>query len=84
MNPLAPCRSVAGLLLLLLLSGCTAVVDVDKSKLGVRPVACVRNTTASCPCTDGTTSMQVCNAYLRYDPCQCNVPVGGGAGQAGN
>lgn len=65
-------------------SACTAVVDVDKSKLKSRPVACVKDTVASCPCVDGSTSIQVCNVYLRYDPCQCNIPGTGAAGTGGN
>ncbi|HEY2732783.1 MAG TPA: hypothetical protein VGI70_02310 [Polyangiales bacterium] len=66
-------------------SGCSAIVDSDKSKLGALPVPCVVGKTASCPCPDGTKSKQLCNGYARYDACACqgHGQAGGTAGAAG-
>ncbi len=58
------------------LFGCTATVDVDKNKLGPKPVSCVKGTRINCPCPDGTISTQTCNAYLRYDQCGCRSQFG--------
>lgn len=67
----------------LLLAGCSAIIDVDKAKLGARPTTCKPSETAPCPCPDGTTSVQVCNTLARYDSCQCAAAAGAGAAGGG-
>ena len=60
-----------------LLVGCSAVVDSDKSKLGALPIPCEPGATASCPCRDGSMSVQACNQLARYDACRCGTPRAG-------
>lgn len=64
--------------LVLSLASCSAVVDADKAKLGPLPVPCEPGQMATCPCKDGSTSTQKCNAMARFDPCAC----GGATGRA--
>ncbi|HTU58220.1 MAG TPA: hypothetical protein VMF89_07295, partial [Polyangiales bacterium] len=65
---------------LALLTSCSAIVDTDKEKLGPVPVPCEPGQVAPCPCRDGSTSMQTCNAMARFDRCAC----AGSAGRAGS
>ena len=65
-----------GVVLAGVLAGCTATVDVNKNKLGPRPVSCTQGSTIPCPCPDGSTATQTCNAFLRYDQCACPNPFG--------
>ncbi|HKU44309.1 MAG TPA: hypothetical protein VJR89_39390 [Polyangiales bacterium] len=65
---------------LILLAGCTAIVDADQRKLGPSPVPCDRREPPlTCVCIDGTPSVQTCNALGRYDPCRCPGAAGSGA-----
>jgi hypothetical protein len=56
---------------LALFASCSAIVDTDKEKLGPVPVPCEPGQVAPCPCRDGSTSMQKCNAMARFDRCMC-------------
>ena len=73
--------------LTMLATACSAVVDTDKAKLGPSPVPCEPGQTAACPCRDGSTSTQKCNAMARFDTCVCGATAGrsgnGGAGNGG-
>jgi hypothetical protein len=75
-------RSALGMCLLsaLAISACSAVVDTDKAKLGPVPVPCEPGQSVTCPCRDGSTSMQRCNAMARFDRCACGGVAGQGSG----
>ena len=64
-------------------AACSAVVDGDKTKLGPMPIPCNEGEQVSCPCRDGTMSVQRCNALLKFDRCMC-AGVAGTGGQGGH
>lgn len=64
---------VLGLSLTCFVSACSLIVDSDSKKAGPRPVGCYPGAIAQCPCQDGTSSQQVCDATRKYGPCMCQA-----------
>jgi hypothetical protein len=62
---------VALALLGLGLAGCSLVAAPDREQLGPEPQICTPGVCSTCPCTDGRSGQQKCNAQSIFDPCMC-------------
>jgi hypothetical protein len=72
--------AILGLLSALFASACSLIVDSDSDKVGPRPLGCFPGTLVQCPCEDGTSSQQVCDAAGKYEPCMCATAQAGTGG----